>query len=76
MNNQTDKFVERFSGLFEKAGINLSKIEESKEEAQKVQQQDTKKLGFFAAVLAAVGVSYYVSKKFGGVGHQQPPPEL
>jgi peptidase E len=36
MNNQTDKFVERFSGLFEKAGINLSKIEESKEEAQKV----------------------------------------
>ena len=33
MNNKTDKFVERFSGLFEKAGINLSKIEESKEEA-------------------------------------------
>ncbi len=36
MNNKTDKFVERFTGLFDKAGINLNKIEESKEEAQKV----------------------------------------
>jgi hypothetical protein len=58
---------------FEKAGINLSKIEESKEEEQ---QKGNKNCKFIVAVLVVVGFSWFISMKFSGGSNKQPPSDL
>ena len=66
-NDKKEGFVSRFKLLFPKMGIDEDKLEESKEMAKENQKEENKK-SFFVAVAIALGISFLVSKKFGGGG--------